>query len=651
LTPLPKPSVDTGMGLERLAAVMQGVHNNYDTDLFGGLVQAAAELAGTDDLKQSSLRVIADHIRSCSFLITDGVLPSNEGRGYVLRRIIRRAIRHGYKLGIKESFFHKLVAPLCAEMGAAYPELLAVRETVERVLEKEEERFAETLEQGMKILDAGIKGLDKGVISGETAFQLYDTYGFPLDLTADVAREHGLSVDTEGFETAMNRQRERARAASQFASDNSAEVHVDGRCEFTGYLSTREETRVLAILKSNQAIDRLVAGDEALVVLGKTPFYAESGGQVGDQGVIRSGDATFDVVDTRKQGGDLILHWGRLVSGVLVAGADCIAEVDGDRRKATALNHSATHIFHAALRKVLGEHVMQKGSLVNPERLRFDFAHFEPMSSEQILAVERMVNQQVRANHPVTAEVMPKQEAMKAGAMALFGEKYGDEVRVLRIGAFSTELCGGIHAERAGDIGLVKIVSETGVAAGVRRLEAVTGQGALIWVETGDELIQRLAERVKSGRDGLDEKIQQLIDKNKQLERELDRLKGKMASAAGSDLASRAIQIDGVNVLVARLDDADPKSLRDLVDQLKNKLGSAAIVLAAVKEGKVSLIAGVTQDQTARIKAGDLVNVVASQVGGKGGGRPDLAQAGGNDPTRLDSAMNDVSDWVRQRLA
>jgi alanyl-tRNA synthetase len=650
LTPLPKPSVDTGMGLERIAAVMQKVHSNYEIDLFQSLLRAAAALAGLDTLAHSSLRVIVDHIRSCAFLIADGVTPSNEGRGYVLRRIIRRAIRHGYKLGLREAFFHKLVGPLCVEMGEAYPELVKAKAIVERALLKEEERFAETLDQGMKILDACIKNLDGGVIPGETAFQLYDTYGFPLDLTADVAREHGLGVDREGYEQAMQGQRAQSRAASHFAADYGQEVQVEGHCEFTGYTHLSADTRVLALLREGQAVEQLQAGEAGVVVLEKTPFYAESGGQVGDHGCIRAGDALFAVEDTRKQGGDLILHIGKLASGVLRLGMDCAAQVDGERRQATALNHSATHLLHAALRQVLGEHVAQKGSLVNPERLRFDFSHFEPVTPAQWREIEQIVNQQVRANNAVTAEVMAKDAAMQRGAMALFGEKYGDAVRVVQIGDFSTELCGGVHVQRAGDIGFFKIVSETGVAAGVRRIEAVTGAGALQWVESGEHLLQNLADKVKSGREGLDEKVQQILERNRHLEKELERLKSKMASAAGSDLAAQAIEIKGLKLLVARLDDADPKSLRELVDQLKNKLGSAAILLAAVKEGKVSLIAGVTPDQTARIKAGDLVNQVAAQVGGKGGGRPDLAQAGGADPTHLDAALQAAPDWVRQKL-
>ena len=651
LTPLPKPSVDTGMGLERLAAVMQHVHSNYQIDLFAGLVKAAAELAGVKELDHSSLRVIADHIRSCSFLIVDGVTPSNEGRGYVLRRIIRRAIRHGYKLGLREPFFHKLVVTLCVAMGEAYPELVKSQALIERVLLKEEERFAETLDQGMKILDACIKALDGRTIPGDTAFQLYDTYGFPIDLTADVAREQNYSVDMAGFEKAMEGQRKQSRAASQFTAEYAKEMAVDAHCVFTGYAHLTEETKVLALLKGGVSVGRLEAGEEGVVVLETTPFYAESGGQVGDRGVIRAGDAIFSVTDTRKQGGEIILHLGKLDSGALHVGDACVAEVDGERRNAIALNHSATHLLHAALRKVVGEHVTQKGSLVNAERLRFDFSHFEPMTAAQIREVERLVNAQIRANHAVSAQVMAKDEAMKAGAMALFGEKYGDEVRVLRIGEFSTELCGGIHVDRAGDIGFCKIVSETGVAAGVRRVEAVTGLGAVEWVEGTESLIHSVAERVKSSRDGLDEKIQQILDRSRQLEKELEKLQAQLASAAGSDLAAQALDIDGLKLLVSRMDDADPKSLRDLVDQLKNKLGSAAILVATVKDGKISLAAGVTQDQTSRIKAGDLVNHVATQVGGKGGGRPDFAQAGGNDPSKLDAALSAVPDWVRQKLA
>ncbi|SMF95995.1 alanyl-tRNA synthetase [Methylomagnum ishizawai] len=651
LTPLPKPSVDTGMGLERIAAVAQGVHSNYEIDLFRTLVQAAAELAGLSNTDNSSLRVLADHIRSCAFLVADGVLPSNEGRGYVLRRIIRRAIRHGYKLGIRDVFFYKLVAPLCAEMGEAYPELVAARATVEQVLRKEEERFAETLDQGMKILETHLKGLSGTVIPGETVFQLYDTYGFPVDLTADIAREHGLTPDLAGFEKAMEAQRERARAASHFAVDYSQDVAVDVHCQFTGYTHLADDARVVALLKGGKSVDQLAAGDEGVVILDKTPFYGESGGQVGDVGILRAGNALFEVTDTQKQAGDVILHLGKVVQGLFALGADCRAEVDGAARNATALNHSATHLLHAALRRILGEHVAQKGSLVDPQRLRFDFSHFEPIQPEQLDAIELLVNEQIRVNSPVRADVMAKDEAMKAGAMALFGEKYGDEVRVLRIGEFSTELCGGIHAGRAGDIGLFKIVGESGVAAGVRRIEALTGAGAFEWVKVSERLVQTVGEKLKAGRDGMVDKVQQLLERNRALEKELDKLKVKLASASGDDLASQAVEIDGIKVLAAKIEDSDPKALRDLVDQLRNKLGSAAVVLGSVKDGKVSLIAGVTKEQTGRIKAGDLVNAVAVQVGGKGGGRPDLAQAGGTDPGKLDEALRGVPEWVRGRLA
>ncbi len=664
LTPLPKPSVDTGMGLERIAAVMQGVHSNYEIDLFRTLVMAAADLAGVTELEHASLRVIADHIRSCAFLVADGVVPSNEGRGYVLRRIIRRAIRHGYKLGQRKPFFFKLIESLCAAMGDAYPELISAKSRVQDVLFLEETRFFETIEKGMEILLSEISylvspefGLVPGVASelhrlpGSLAFQLHDTYGFPYDLTADVCREHGLGVDEQQFNIELNAQKQRSRAASHFVADYSGEVELDAHCEFTGYTKLVEESRVIAVLAGGQPVQRLQAGEEGAVILDRTPFYAESGGQVGDRGVIRTASGLFQVNDTRKQGGDLVLHMGKVLEGAIEADAPVRAEVEESLRRATALNHSATHLLHAALRKVLGDHVAQKGSLVNPERLRFDFSHFEPVSPQQLREVERLVNEQVRRNAEVSAEVMDKDAAMQLGAMALFGEKYGDQVRVLRIGDFSTELCGGTHVSRAGDIGFFKIVSETGVAAGVRRIEAVTGEGALAWVESGEALLATIGERVKSGREGLDEKVQQVLERSRQLEKELERLKSKMASAAGSDLAGQAIEVAGLKLLVARLDDADPKGLRDLVDQLKNKLGSAAILLAAVKDGKVSLIAGVTQDQTGRIKAGDLVNAVATRVGGKGGGRPDLAQAGGTDPSGLDAALSDVPGWVAQRLS
>ena len=651
LTPLPRPSVDTGMGLERIAAVVQGVHTNYATDLFQPLLKAAARLAGLESTEHSSLRVLADHIRSCSFLIADGVLPSNEGRGYVLRRIIRRAIRHGYKLGIREVFFFRLVEPLCAVMGDAYPELTAVRLTVEQVLRKEEERFAETLDQGMRILESQLKRVSGGTIPGEIVFQLYDTFGFPVDLTADIAREHGLAPDLAGFEQAMNAQRERARSASHFAADYSLDIHVDTPCEFTGYDHLNGETSIIGLYRDGRPVDRLGSGESGSIILRATPFYGESGGQAGDRGLIRAGEAVFEVVDTQKQGPDVTLHLGHVTSGEFVADRVVTVVVDADNRLATALNHSATHLLHAALRGLLGEHVTQKGSLVNGQRLRFDFSHFEPLSAGQLEAVERLVNEQIRLNSPIQADVMAKEDALKVGAMALFGEKYGDQVRVLRIGGFSTELCGGTHAQRAGDIGFFKIVSESGVASGVRRIEAITGAAAFDWVKLNEGLVARLAERVKGGRDTLEEKLDQLIERNKALEKELGRLKGKLASASGDDLASQAIDIGGLKFLAARIDESDAKTLRELADQLRNKLGSSAVVLGGVAEGKVSLIAAVSKDQIGRIKAGDLVNVVAVQVGGKGGGRPDMAQAGGTDPSRLDAALRAVPDWVRQHIA
>jgi alanyl-tRNA synthetase len=650
LTPLPAPSVDTGMGLERIAAVLQGVHSNYEIDLFQNLLKTAAQLAGTQDLSNSSLRVVADHIRSCAFLVTDGVLPSNEGRGYVLRRIIRRAIRHGYRLGIQETFFYKLVAPLVTEMGEAYPELAKAQEQVERVLKKEEERFAETLDQGMKILESCVAKLDGHVIPGDVVFLLYDTYGFPVDLTADFARENNLSVDHAGFEVEMAAQRDRARAGGNFAAAYDQDIKHDSSTEFTGYFALEGSVQVLGLFHKGQPVDSLEVGDEGVVILDQTPFYAESGGQMGDSGRIISDSAIFEVYDTQKQGGKLFLHKGKVVQGTLSNGQAVEVSVDAEIRKATERNHSATHLLHAALRATLGEHVAQKGSQVNAERLRFDFSHFEPMTVEEIATIERMVNEQIRLNNPVAAQIMAKDEAVKAGAMALFGEKYGDEVRVLTIGDFSTELCGGTHVDRAGDIGLFKIVSETGVAAGVRRLEAVTGQGALDWIAQREQALLGIAGLLKSAPDKAVDKVQQLMDKNRSLEKELEKLKSKLASSAGDELTSQAVDVNGVKVLAVKLDEVDPKALRDLADQLKNKLGSAALVLAAVSGDKVSLIASVSKDAMDKVKAGELVNFVATQVGGKGGGRPDMAQAGGNDPTGLPAALNAVPEWVKERL-
>jgi alanyl-tRNA synthetase len=650
LNPLPHPSVDTGMGLERLAAVMQGVHNNYDIDLFRNLVSAAAGIAGVTDLENNSLRVIADHIRSCAFLIVDGVLPSNEGRGYVLRRIIRRAIRHGYQLGVKQAFFYRLVQPLVDEMGAAYPELPAGQAHVERILKLEEERFAETLEQGMRILEEDLAQLQGREISGDTVFRLYDTYGFPMDLTADIARERGLTIDTAGFERAMNEQRRRARAASHFGADYSGSLQLEGSTAFTGYEHLEEAAQVTALFREGAAVEQLEAGQPGVVVLEKTPFYAESGGQVGDRGYLLSGETRFEVQDTRKQGGDLITHIGTLTAGALHVGDTVRACVDGARRQATVLNHSGTHLLHAALRQVLGDHVQQKGSLVDPERLRFDFAHYEPVTAEQLAEIERLVNTQIRANAAAETRIMTIDDAMASGAMALFGEKYGENVRVISIGEFSVELCGGTHVTQAGDIGLLKIIAESGIAAGVRRIEAVTGEAALQWIAANENRLQHVAELVKGSREDADEKVAQLLEKNRLLEKELQQLKGRLASSQGSDLATQAIELDGIKVLAARLDGADVRTLRDTLDQLKNKLGSAAVVLGTVSGDKVSLVAGVTSDQTGRIKAGALVNMVASQVGGKGGGRPDMAQAGGNRPENLDAALNSVPDWIRDQL-
>ncbi|NVZ10947.1 alanine--tRNA ligase [Allochromatium humboldtianum] len=650
MTPLPRPSVDTGMGLERLAAVMQGVHSNYEIDLFRHLIEAAAKATGCTDLADKSLRVIADHIRSTAFLITDGVTPGNEGRGYVLRRIMRRAIRHGYRLGCSTPFFHTLVEPLAREMGEAYPELRASQSHVERLVKLEEERFAETLEHGMRLLDEAIADLSGDQIPGETVFKLYDTYGFPVDLTADIARERGLTLDVAGFEQAMERQKERARAASQFGSAQTLDIQIQGETDFCGYDRLQEEATIVALYRGGESCDALEAGEEGIVILDRSPFYGESGGQVGDRGWLNTETARFTVQDTQKKGDGVLVHVGRVDEGQLTVGDRVDARVDADRRRATALNHSATHLLHAALREVLGPHVQQKGSLVGPERLRFDFSHFEPVSREQLLTIERMVNREVRANHLVETRIMSLEDAKASGAMALFGEKYADQVRVLRMGEFSTELCGGTHVKAVGDIGLIKIVSETGIAAGVRRIEAITGASALEWVEADEERLLRLAGLLKGGREDVDERVTQLIDRARRLEKELEQLKAKAASSAGQDLAAQAVDIQGIKTLAARLDGADPKSLRVTLDQLKDKLGSAVVVLAAESDGKVSLVAGVTKDLTDRLKAGDLIREVAEKVGGKGGGRPDMAQAGGSDPAGLPAALELVPGWVAARL-
>lgn len=650
LTPLPKPSVDTGMGLERLAAVMQGVHSNYEIDLFRSLIRAAAEVTQCQDLADKSLRVIADHIRSCAFLIADGVLPSNEGRGYVLRRIIRRAIRHGYMLGAKEPFFYRLVTPLAAEMGDAYPELVQAGTQVERVLHLEEERFAETLEQGMKILEQAIATLKGSEIPGETVFRLYDTYGFPVDLTADIARERGLSLDSPGFEREMAQQRDRARAASQFGVDQQVSLASLPPTEFTGYQGLTDEAEILAISRGGEAVTELLPGERGLIVLDRTPFYAESGGQVGDQGVLQLGLSLFSVEDTRKQPGGVFGHVGVLSGASLKLGDRVHARVNPVTRSATALNHSATHLLHAALRRLLGHHVQQKGSLVEPGRLRFDFTHFEPISRDQLREIEQLVNAQIRGNHQVVTRVMELEAAKKAGAMALFGEKYDSRVRVLSMGDFSLELCGGTHVKAVGDIGLFKITSEGGVASGVRRIEAITGDQALSWVEEHESRLLRLADLLKTSRDEVDNKVVQLVERHRRLEKELEQLKGKLASAAGSDLAAQAQDLDGIKVLAVRIDGADNKALRETLDQLKNKLGSAVILLASVAGERVNLVAGVTKDLTDRVKAGEVVNLVAQEVGGKGGGRPDMAQAGGTNPAGLSRGLSLVEPWVRRIL-
>ena len=649
LNPLPKPSVDTGMGLERLAAILQGVTNNYDTDLFAGIIKTTTEIANVKDTSNPSLRVIADHIRSCSFMIVDGVIPSNEGRGYVLRRIIRRAARHGNKLGITEPFFHKLVQPLVDNMGSAYSELVDAQARIEKVLEAEEHRFNETLHQGMRILQDDIKNLSGDTISGETVFKLYDTYGFPADLTADVAREQNLKIDEGGFQKQMEAQRERGRQASRFDVNYDASIAVQTSSEFTGYEHIEGEGIVQEIFVNNESVKVINEGEAGLVILDQTPYYAESGGQVGDQGLLKSKQATFEVCDTQKQA-NAHAHIGKLISGALKVGDNVHAHADAIHRQAVVLNHSATHLMHAALRKVLGDHVQQKGSLVAADRLRFDFSHDAPISDEDLQKIEDIVNHQIRMNTEATATTMSKDKALEAGAMALFGEKYGDEVRVLSIGEFSVELCGGIHVNRAGDIGIFKIISETGIASGVRRIEAVTGEEALLWIKGNEIQLANIADAVKTSKAEAKDKVVHLLERNRLLEKELDQLKAKLATQAGSDLAEAAIEIDGMKVLAHKIEGADPKSLRDTLDQLKNKLGSAAIVLGTSSGNKVSLIAGVTKDQTSRIKAGDLVNAVAVQVGGKGGGRPDMAQAGGTDPAALDAALQSVPDWIRANL-
>ena len=650
MTPLPKPSVDTGMGLERIAAVMQQVHSNYQIDLFAHLIQSTADVLGVKNDGSSSLNVIADHIRACSFLIVDGVLPGNEGRGYVLRRIIRRAIRHGKKLGTNELFFHKLVAPLVKEMGEAYPELAKAQAHVEKVLAKEETRFAETLDQGMEILDAAIADLDGKEIPGDVVFKLYDTYGFPVDLTADVARERELSIDTAGFEAAMQGQRDKAKAASKFGAAGGNGLKTDVTTEFLGYEGTENSCEVAALFKDGEPVDELADGEEGAVVLASTPFYAESGGQIGDTGILVSDGKLFRVDDTQKSG-DANVHYGAVEQGSLKVGDAVEAVVDAERRQAIRLNHTATHLMHAALRDVLGDHVTQKGSLVAPDRLRFDFSHYEGVTPEQLQAIEDLVNAEIRKNTPAQTDHMTYDDAIESGAMALFGEKYGDKVRVLRVGDFSVELCGGTHVERTGDIGVFKITHEGGVASGVRRIEAVTGQGAMEWIDGNQQTLHDLAGLLRSTPDQAATKVEQLLKRTKDLEKELAAAKQALVTGQATDHTDAVQEIAGIKVLATRMDGADAKTLRDAVDKLKDKLQNAVVVLGSVDDGKVRLAAGVTKNNTDKVRAGDLIKPVAEQVGGKGGGRPDFAQAGGTDPTKLDQALKSVSAWIAEQLS
>ena len=649
-TPLPKPSVDTGMGLERIAAVMQHVHSNYEIDLFQALLKAAAEVTHTQDLEAKSLRVIADHIRSCSFLICDGVLPSNEGRGYVLRRIIRRAIRHGHKLGCDQPFFHKIVHTLVAEMGEAYAELRDNEDRIVAALKQEEAQFAKTLDAGMKVLEDAVSSLTSKTLPGELIFRLYDTHGFPLDLTNDIARERDLELDIEGFEKAMDEQREKSRQGSSFAVEGQVRFDLDGSTEFLGYTHLDASAVVVALAKDGEQVDALTAGDSGIVVLNQTPFYAESGGQQGDRGSLTSANGSYQVMGTKKFGSHFG-HEGKLGMGELKVGDTVNARVEGPRRQATALNHSATHLLHAALRTVLGDHVTQKGSLVTHERTRFDFSHPQPVTAEELIAIESMVNREIRQNEVVETRVMPIEEAKAAGAMALFGEKYDDEVRVLSMGEFSVELCGGTHVARTGDIGLFKILSEGGVASGVRRIEAVTGEGALEQVVALEATLDQAAALLKTGADSIVSKIEQMTERLKVAEREADALKMKLATQAGGDLLDDVVDVCGVQCLVASLDGQDPKTLRDTLDRVKNRLSQGVVVLATVRDGKVNLIAGVTDNLTDRVKAGDLIGFVAAQVGGRGGGRADMAQAGGTEPASLPNAMKSVAAWLEKQLS
>ncbi|MDN6549795.1 MAG: alanine--tRNA ligase, partial [Enterobacterales bacterium] len=649
MLPLPKPSVDTGMGLERIAAVLQHVNSNYDIDLFRTLIAETAKVTGATDLSSKSLRVIADHIRSCAFLVSDGVLPSNEGRGYVLRRIIRRAVRHGNMVGAKETFFYKLVAPLIDVMGSAADELKRQQSMVEQVLKTEEEQFARTLERGLALLDDELSKLTGDTLDGDTAFRLYDTYGFPLDLTADVCRERNLKVDEIGFERAMEEQRRRARESSGFGADYNSMIRVDGASKFSGYDHNQQRSSVTALFRDGQAVDVLNAGEEGVVILNETPFYAESGGQVGEKGELTAQGVSFVVTDTQKYG-QAIGHQGKVAQGSLKVGDSVEATIDEARRSRIRLNHSATHLLHAALRQVLGDHVSQKGSLVSDRNLRFDFSHFEAMKPEQIRQVEDIVNAQVRRNLPIETNIMDLDEAKAKGAMALFGEKYDESVRVLSMGDFSTELCGGTHARQTGDIGLFRITSEAGTAAGVRRIEAVTGEGAITVMHQDADALREAAALVKSDAHSVADKIRAVMDKTRQLEKELQQLKDQQAAQESASLSSKAVDVKGVKLLVSHLDNVEAKMLRTMVDELKNQLGSGVVVLATTAEGKVSLVAGVTKDLTGKVKAGELIGMVAQQVGGKGGGRPDMAMAGGSDAAALPQALAGVEAWVADTL-
>jgi len=648
MEPLPKPSIDTGMGLERISAILQNVHSNYEIDLFQNLIKSAASIVGSEDLENKSLRVIADHIRSCSFLICDGVMPSNEGRGYVLRRIIRRAVRHGYQLGANDIFFYKLVASLAKEMGEAYPELVDQLPVIEKVLRVEEEQFSKTLARGMAILNDTLETLEGDTVPGDIVFKLYDTYGFPTDLTNDVAREHDLKIDEEGFEAAMQAQRARAQQASNFGADYNRKLAIDHTTSFTGYTDVEGQANVVELIADNAFVEKLEDGQEGVVVLDSTPFYAESGGQAGDKGVLRVANGEFIVTDTQKMG-NAFAHKG-IAKGSVSKGDTATAAIDAANREAIKKNHSATHLLHAALREILGEHVTQKGSLVEAPRMRFDFSHFEAVTAEQLAEIERRVNQEIRANHTLATELMDLDEAKASGAMALFGEKYDEKVRVVTMGPFSVELCGGTHVTRTGDIGLFKITSEAGIASGVRRIEAVTGEHALEVVQTQQATLSSLSALLKTDSQNVLERVVSLQNQTKELEKALNSAKQKLASQQGADMLSNAVEINGVKVLIANLEGVEAKSLRSMMDDIKNRIGEGIVVLGVANDAKVNLIAGVTKNLTSKVKAGELVNFVASQVGGKGGGRPDMAQAGGDQPENLGQALDSVNAWLQDKL-